>query len=244
MDKKNLILGIALICGAFASLYVGQKIAPQPPAAPAAVREAVAQQTAPAEGTTAQPPALSAGGPQANFAAATGDNAQARVTTLENDFIRVRFTDFGGAVRDVALKQYPAAQDRPDPFVFNELHADPMLALTEFPGLDRGTRYDVVSSTATEIVFRAVLDGRLEVTRRYVLALSVDPKVGTDPYQLRHETTFRNLTDKTAVPLRVALALLLTALVGACTGGLAPVNVSGVTLGGDNYAPQYDFSEF
>ena len=45
-------------------------------------------------------------------------------------------------------------------------------------------------------------------------------------------------------PFRVALAMLLTALVGACTGGLAPVNVSGVTLGGDNYAPQYDFSEF
>lgn len=45
-------------------------------------------------------------------------------------------------------------------------------------------------------------------------------------------------------PVRVALAMLLTALVGACTGGLAPVNVSGVTLGGDNYAPQYDFSEF
>jgi len=220
MDKKNLILGIALICGAFASLYVGQKIAPQPPAAPAAVREAVTQQNAPADGTTAQPPALSAGGPQANFAAATGDNAQARVTTLENDFIRVRFTDFGGAVRDVALKQYPAAQDRPDPFVFNELHADPMLALTEFPGLDRGTRYDVVSSTANEIVFRAVLDGRLEVTRRYVLALSVDPKVGTDPYQLRHETTFRNLTDKTAVPLRVALALGTAAPVNALDYGI------------------------
>ena len=222
MDKKNLILGIALICGAFASLYVGQKIAPQPPAPPAAVREAVAQQAAQtaAAGTTAQPPALGAGGPQANFAAATGDNAQAQVTTLENDFIRVRFTDFGGAIRDIALKQYPAAQGRPDPFIFNELHADPMLALTEFPGLDRGTRYALVSSSSTEIVFRAVLDGRLEVTRRYVLALSVDPKVGTDPYQVRHETTFRNLTDKTAVPLRVALALGTAAPVNALDYGI------------------------
>lgn len=45
-------------------------------------------------------------------------------------------------------------------------------------------------------------------------------------------------------PVRVGLAMLLTALVGACMGGLAPANVSGVTLGGDNYAPQYDFSEF
>jgi YidC/Oxa1 family membrane protein insertase len=224
MDKKNLILGIALICGAFASLYVGQKLSPQPTPPPAAVRQAVEQRVAaaPADPATAgQPPVLTATPAQANFAAATGDNAGARVTTLENDFIRVRFTDFGGAIRDIALKHYPAAQNRPDPFVFNELHADPMLALTEFPGLDRGTRYDVVSSTASEIVFRAVLDGRLEVTRRYVLAASVDPKLGTDPYQLRHETTFRNLTDKTAVPLRVALALGTAAPVNALDYGLA-----------------------
>ncbi len=38
--------------------------------------------------------------------------------------------------------------------------------------------------------------------------------------------------------------VLLATLLPACTGGLAPLNVSGVTLGGDNYAPQYDFSEF
>lgn len=38
--------------------------------------------------------------------------------------------------------------------------------------------------------------------------------------------------------------VLLATLLTACTAGLAPLNVSGVTLGGDNYAPQYDFSEF
>ena len=45
-------------------------------------------------------------------------------------------------------------------------------------------------------------------------------------------------------PVRAAFSLFLAALLPACTGGLVPVNVSGVTLGGDNYAPQYDFSEF
>jgi len=227
MDKKHLILGIGFIGAAFASLYVGQQLAPQPPARPAAVREEVAKRaTATPSAENAAPaaptsPTLTANTPQANFAAATGDNIAAKVTTLENDFIKVRFTDFGGAIRDVALKQYPAAQDRPDPFVFNELHADPMLALTDFPGLDRGARYDVVSSTASEIVFRAVLDQRLEVTRRYTLAPSTDAKSATDPYQLRHETTFRNLTDKTAVPFRVALALGTAAPVNALDHGIA-----------------------
>ena len=222
MDKKHLILGIGFIGAAFASLYVGQKLAPQPTSRPAAVRQEVAKQTAAeaAAPAAATAPALAANAPQANFAAATGDNIAAKVTVLENDFVRVHFTDFGGAIRDVALKQYPAAQGRPDPFVFNELHADPMLALTDFPGLDRGARYDVVSSTASEIVFRAVLDQRLEVTRRYTLAPSVDLKAGTDPYQLRHETTFRNLTDKTAVPFRIALALGTAAPVNALDIGL------------------------
>jgi YidC/Oxa1 family membrane protein insertase len=230
MDKKHLIIGVGLIGAAFASLYVGSRLAPQPPATPAAVRKAVAQQEQSAATTTATgttdtsapvaAPALTATGPQANFAAATGDNVGAQVTTLENDFIRVRFTDFGGAVRDIALKKYPAAQDRPDPFVFNELHADPMLALTEFPGLDRGTRYTLVSSSPTEIIFRAILDGRLEVTRHYTLPPSVDVTGITDPYQLRHETTFRNLTEKTAVPLRVALALGTAAPINALDYGI------------------------
>ena len=39
MDKKNLILGIGFICAAFASLYVGQSLSPNPPATAPAVRE-------------------------------------------------------------------------------------------------------------------------------------------------------------------------------------------------------------
>jgi YidC/Oxa1 family membrane protein insertase len=224
MDKKHLIIGVGLIGAAFASLYVGQQLAPQPPPRPAPVRQEFAKQAAATgdEANAPTTPAFTANAPQANFAAATGDNVAAQVTTLENDFIRVRFTDFGGAIRDIALKKYPAAQDRPDPFVFNELHADPMLALTEFPGLDRTTRYTLVSSTPTEIVFRAVLDGRLEVTRRYTLPPSTETaKSLTDPYQLRHETTFRNLTDKTAVPMRVAFALGTAAPVNALDYGIA-----------------------
>jgi YidC/Oxa1 family membrane protein insertase len=224
MDKKNTFLGAFFIIAAFASLYLSQRLFPHQPAPPAAVRAAVAEQTA----NTAAAPATAAtgaaatptvsGGPQAAFAATSTEHAGAKVTILENDFIAVRFTDFGGAVSDVALKKYPAAQGRPDAFIFNELHADPMLAFTEFPGLDRATRYDIVSQTASEIVFRAVLDGKLEVTRRYILAPSAGEK--SDPYQLRYETTFRNLTAQTGAPLRVSLALGTAAPVNALDAGL------------------------
>lgn len=124
---------------------------------------------------------------------------------MENDYVAVHFTDFGGAVRDIALKKYPAKLGQTDPFVFNALHADPMLAFVDFPGLDRNTGFQLVSASPTEIVYRAVYDHRIEVTRRYTLPAKPDAQ--HDPYQLRHETTFRNLTAQ-PVPLpRVALSL-------------------------------------
>ena len=80
-----------------------------------------------------------------------------------------------------------------------------MLAFVDLPGLDRSKRYQLVAQTATEVVYRAVLDGRLEVTRRYVL--SPDQSDASDPYRVRAETTFRNLTDQTLPPMRVDWAL-------------------------------------
>src|ERR1019366_8245380 len=219
MDKKNTVIGVLLIAGAFVALYFSPK--PTPPPVP---RPAPAQVAAPAvasSATTAAPSAVPTNAPAVPaavinndaFAAVATDSAAATITTLANDYVEVSFTDFGGAIRDVALKKrdtrgalvYPAEFGGRTPFVFNALHADPMLAFVDFPGLDRQVRFTRVSQSATEVVYRAVLDGRLEVTRRYTLA----PNQGetTDPYQLRHETTFRNLTDQTAQLPRVALSI-------------------------------------
>ena len=213
MDKKNTVIGVALIAAAIAYMFWMQQSAPPAPlrsaaqtAAAPAVEANAAAPNSPAAGTPAAAPApASFTSSNLAFAAANADSAGATVTTLSNSFIEVRFTDSGGAIRDVALRKYPAELKRPEPFVFNALHADPMLAFVDFPGLDRGTRFERVSQSATEVVFRAVLDGRLEVTRRYTLPPDAGDK--TDPYQLRHETTIRNLSDKTTLPMKVAFAL-------------------------------------
>ncbi len=129
----------------------------------------------------------------------------------------MHLTDFGGAIRDVALKKYDADKNWPGvPYVFNRLHADPALGFVDFPGLDRTTRYQLVSATATEVVYRAVLENRIEVTRRYALA-PAGAKDG-DPYQLIHETTFRNLTAQTTPLPRAALSL----------GTAVPVNAADI----------------
>ncbi len=228
MDKKNFAIGGVLLIAAFALMFFGPKAPPPAPApaqpaatAPAAGPEATAAGASAASPGAPAPAAAagttsSAGAPAAAntlLAAVARDAADTRVVTLENEFISARLTDFGGAVRDVAFKKYPALQGKPDPYVFNQLHEDPLLALNDYPGLGRTARYEVVSADASEVVFRAVLDGKLEVTRRY--RLYKDGEKGADPYRIRHDTTFRNLTAATQPLPRAALALGTAGLIDA-----------------------------
>jgi YidC/Oxa1 family membrane protein insertase len=215
MDKKNTTIGVLLLLAAFASLYLSQKYAPPPPAqrAPELVPTSGPNQAAASAVANAQPTSPT----DATFAAVASDTAEARTITLENDFIAVNFTDQGGAISDIALKKYDADQGRPGvPYLVNRLHADPALAFVDLPGLDRRTRYDVVQQTATTIIFRTVLAKSIEVTRRYTLVPGRGDALH-DPYQLRHETTFRNLTDS-------AQLLTTNQQVTISVGTAAPVN--------------------
>jgi YidC/Oxa1 family membrane protein insertase len=226
MDKKNTLLGVAFLAAAIAVFIYGAKTAPRP-----AVQPAPSQTSAPANGTAATPaseattsapasapvPVLTAPTPNSTFAALVKQEGSARIITLANDFIEARLTDFGGAVENVAFKKYPAVKGQPEPFVFNALHTDPMLAFTQesFPGLGRTTRYEVVSQDPTKVVFRAIWEKRVEVTRTYSILPAGAPTDKADPYQLRHEISFRNLTDQTVALPRFALSLGTAAPVSA-----------------------------
>ena len=196
MDKKNTTIGVLLLLAAFAMIYFSPK-APPPPPAPAPAAAPAATPAVP--GAPVAPLAIPA------FSAVARDSVEATVTKLGNDFIEARFTDTGGALLEVALKKYPKALKSAEPYVFNEHHADPILAFVNSPGLDRTARYQLVSRTETEVVYRTVLASGVEVTRRYLLS----PNSGdtTDPYQIRHETTFRNAGDQPMQPMLVTLAL-------------------------------------
>ena len=200
MDKKNTFLGAFLFIAAFLVLMFGQKYSRQPPT-PAEIRKEVSKEIA-TEGPKAP---VAAPSDQPTFATAQADQTGSTATKIGNSFIEVSFTNFGGAIRDVAFKKYPAVRNQPEPFIFNELHANPMLAFVGYPGLDRATRYDLVSRSDREVVYRTVLENRIEVTRHYII--SPDKATDTDPYLVRCETTLRNLTDKAAAPMRVAFSI-------------------------------------
>jgi YidC/Oxa1 family membrane protein insertase len=213
MDKKNFTLGALLLVAAFAILFLSPRPAPTPPAPPPAAAPAN-----PGEAASATPGAMPAApAPPSLMANVSRDAAEVRLVTLENDHITARFTTAGGAVRDVAFKRYAALQGKPDPYIFNQLHEDPLLAFTDYPGLGRQTTYELVRSSATEVVFRHVLDGRLEVTRTYRF-LRADEK-GADPYRIHHETTFRNLTAATAPLGKAALSVGTAGLIDAADVG-------------------------
>ncbi len=219
MDKKNFTIGGLLLVAAFALLYFGPKSAPPArtrPTTPATEKTSAVPAGSATSTTTpaATAPAPLAHAPSTAFAAATPDSAGATVTKLSNGTIEARFTDSGGALLEVAFIQrdpkhqrlvYPDRLGGDTPYVFNARHADPILALVDFPGLDRNARYQLVSQTVAEVTYRAVLDNRIEVTRRYILA--PEKSETTDPYQIRHEISLRNLTDQTTPPMRIALSL-------------------------------------
>lgn len=195
MDKKNTTIGVLLLVAAMASFYFSARYGPKPPAPLPATPPAGESTTAPTPSTTGTSP-VSAGATAPRAAGAVSDAAlgEAQTTTLANDLMIVTFTNHGGAIDHVALKKHLAVQGQPEFYSLNAIQAAPALSLTDFPGADRHTAYTVVSQTDTDIVYRATTES-LEITRTYSLAKAP----GRDDYHIRHETTFRNLTDKAVV---------------------------------------------
>ena len=221
MDKKNTIIGVALLLAAFGAFYINARNQPKrlpapPPAAtqPASVSApAVATNGAPA----AQAPADAQQAAAAVLPAANGYYAvpaalpeQAQIVTLANGTLEVAFSDFGGAIRDVAFSNHALVKGEPAPYVFNAVRTSPILAFTGMPGLDAAAKWDLVEKAADHVTYRTVADGKLEVTRTFTLPQAGQPG---DPYRLQVSTTLRNVSDAAIGAQRVSLNLGTATLV-------------------------------
>ena len=209
MDKKNTVIGVLLLIAAFATLFLGQRFAPPPPAAPEIAPAQAPMPTAPNQASPANRPARTS--PiETEFAALAGTNKDAVVSYLENDFIRVEFTNFGGAIANVAFKKYGLTNESSLPFVFNQPRVEPMLAITDVPGLGPDTAYRLVSASRDEVVYETELEGRLKVVRRFSIGSELE---GSDPYLIRHDTQLQDLSGNGAPQTMAALSLGTTSLV-------------------------------
>lgn len=188
MDKKNTIIGVMLLLAAMASFYFSARLSPPaPPRAPltAPTNSPLAKNQAPVAGPASSP------GDATLSAGKASSLAPADFVTLANDYLEVKLTNHGGAIDSIGLKKHLAVQGQPGLYTLNAHQIAPALSLTDFPGADADTAYTLVSQTATEVIYRTTTDS-LEITRTYSLAKSPD----RDDYQIRHETTFKNLNDK------------------------------------------------
>ncbi len=222
MDKKYTLFGVLFIAAAVALMIYGVKHpppAPPPPPAeqatttPPAGPEGQPPQTTIGPETVApsaapgQPVTLPSATPQTNslFAPLEPPHPDAQIVTLANDYIEARFTNYGGAIASIALKKHPEKQGSDEPLTLNAVHHAPVLALAGFAGADSAQRYEQVSTSADEVVYRTVVHDQLEITRRYTISRDPDQQ---DPYVIRNETTLRNLGGNVVnLPARFAINL-------------------------------------
>jgi YidC/Oxa1 family membrane protein insertase len=220
MDKKNTLIGVVLLLAAFGMLFYGSKVTPPPPQAPtpAVVSESSEEKKVVSEGAQeipnviGQQPVAQPAQDLPMIATAEALPAEEEFVTLENDFVRVHLSNHGGAIENVVLKEFAAVKGEEAPYVFNELHLAPVLSLMDFPSADRHAVYSLHSQSRKEVVFRIVVEDHLEILRSYSIS---DGKNGRDPYEIRHETTFRNLTDRSLVVPTLAYNLGTSAPISA-----------------------------
>ncbi|MBD5780895.1 membrane protein insertase YidC [Pelagicoccus sp. NFK12] len=207
MDKKNTIIGVSLlIAGTVLMFKNGQEAQKQRLLEEQAAREAAeaAAQSAPAlneDGTPVEPTAAPINGAPAPTAIVANGHAQIEVNdeksgeeiaVLENGLAEFRFTNYGGALREIVLKDQPKTLDSDEPYIMNHLRYAPALNLTTYLGDARSIAFETISSSSDSVTYRGVLNDQLEVIRTYRISQEL---TGPSPYTVSHELTVRNLTD-------------------------------------------------
>jgi len=197
MDKKNTLIGISLLAISFILLLTQPRQTPQErPAEPQPATAPQPGQNAPAPGDIA--PAIGNVAPAETNAPAIleniGEHIDERIVTRENPLIEARFTNYGGAIQEIVLKEFDTSRTDESPYVMNGNRVAPALEITGLPGLNKDTAYQLVEpNDANTVEFRTVVQDNLQVTRRYVIHQDTEKE---KPYLIRHEIEFRNLTNQ------------------------------------------------
>ena len=138
MDKKNTLLGVIFLVAAFAVMALmnkNTKDVPQPERIPP-----VSESTPPGTGAESQtvtpvkaPPVSEAVSEIVDSVAPT-ESIPEELSYLENELIEVIFTNQGGGIKKVALKEYAATKNSDDPYLFNHYGYAPMLGVSTGDG--------------------------------------------------------------------------------------------------------------
>lgn len=198
MDKKNFLLGLTCLGLAFGLMIHQEKTSRTivlENAKAQAVKKDVQQ-----EGTLAQPTKSE------NEPLKTGLLPQKilgpeQTVCLENEVLRVYFTNHGGAIRAIELKKYSAEKEKDLPYVFNQGTELPALSLSfSEPIKDKGVlqNYELVQKTKDFVQFVLRNEEGLEIVRGYRLSSGK----AANPYLIRHETSIKKSSEKSLATLQ------------------------------------------
>lgn len=203
MDKKSLIIGVALMLGAGALMFFqGRQQAKHAHEAGTASFEPITEvQKEDSTKQLEQPLYTTGKQPESIFESVTSNLAnvapsvEEKLFALENEYIKVYFTSNGGGIHSVGFKKYPLQLGSEKPFVFNANNPTPALSIS-FPNENNDLRlynpvYKVAYQSNDRIVLTAITKQGVEILRGY--SLSLDEKK-VDPYVISHETRFQNKT--------------------------------------------------
>lgn len=132
---------------------------------------------------------------------APDENIPEQIVTLENGKILVKFTNKGGAIKNVELRDYPIAQGSKEPFVFNDVDKRvPAMGLSFFdPAQDVipmpiQKSFALVESTKNSVTYRLRIENKFEITRKYQLVENAD--IEAAPYTIATATSVKNISSK------------------------------------------------
>ncbi len=197
MDKKNTFIGVLLLLASFYFMYdYSSKEAEL-----AKYQQAQAAAKATAKVSTAEAPKK-----PVSISSSTDfkDLQKEEFVSLENQDIKILFTNKGGAIKDVKLLKYFKDQSDNTPYAFNDIkNTLPVMATAIYddasflpqPILNT---FKLVKKTDTEIVYELITP-KFKITREYLIVK--EEKENFQPYTILTKTTVKNL-DKTDLTLR------------------------------------------
>ena len=202
MDKKNTAIGLLLLFAAFALMFY-QAPPPADPNAEPATDSPSGTPTNPAppqQGQTGRAvPVNASPSPQPTTGPAILESLEGNLDEVivkrENALMEARFTNYGGAIQEIVLKDFATSRDDDSPYVMNGERSGPALELTGLLGLGKTEAFQLVepSRDPSIVEFRKVIEGNYQVTRRYSIS---EDTTQEKAYLIKHELEFRNLTDQ------------------------------------------------
>ena len=187
MDKKNTAIGVLLLVAAMASFYVSSRYAP-PPTKP--VITTTLEAAARSASNDASPSGPAAWSPTPPSPRRKKSAAPAEYLTLSNGYVAVKFTTAGGAIDTIALGAKKAALGHDDPYVINDVQAEPGAGLLDYPGSARTP----ATNSFRRRAMRSSTHSWSTVSSRSPATTPCSAEPTAILTRSAHETIFRNLT--------------------------------------------------